>query len=267
MIATDDAAQRDDELLRRFALTRDRDTRALLVERHASLAAHIARRFERRELADDLRQAAMIGLLKALDRFDPDRGSAFAAFASVTIEGELKRFLRDQTWAVRVPRTAKELHLVVERATDELTISLGRAPTVDEIARHTALDRDEVVRGVAAGAARRSVSLDAPLATNGGRPRDLAGADTGREFDAMADREHAQQLLALLPDRERRIVELRVYDELSQREIAELMGMSQMHVSRLLRRSFETMRAVQHRFDEDRPSTSDDQRRERGVTG
>ncbi len=253
----------DDELLRRLAATRDRATLALLVERHTPLAERRARRFERPGLVDDVRQAAVIGLLKALDRYDPDRGTPFPVFAAATIDGELKRFLRDHTWAVRVPRTSKELHLVVERATDELTARLGRAPTVDELAGHAGLDRDDVVRGIAAGAARRTMSLDAPRDTGGRRRPELederAEAALERAIDVDAAREHATALLARLPARERRIVELRIVDGLSQQAIAERVGMSQMHVSRLLRQSFDTLReldrAMRHDTEPSAPRT------------
>lgn len=233
----------DDELFRRYRSTRSRSLRNQLVERHMGLAAHIARRAGRGRSDDDLRQVAMMGLVKSVDRFDPDRGVAFSAFAGRTIEGELKRHFRDRTWSVRVPRSAKELHLAVRRANDELGQTLGRSPTVAELAEHLDLDRDDVVAGLAAGAAQTAGTLDTTAGdddTAGDRNAALASHDDG--FELAEHREIIGALLDRLPERERRIVELRFFDELSQSDIADRMGISQMHVSRLLRRSFEQMR-------------------------
>lgn len=242
----------ENELFRRFSATRSRSLRNQLVERHMGLAAHIARRSGRGRVDDDLRQVAMLGLVKAVDRFDPDRGVQFSAFAGATIEGELKRYFRDRTWAARVPRGIKERHLDIRRATDELSHSLGRSPSVEELARHLDLERDEVVAGLAAGAARVAGSLDTRAGADDA-PQDhdavLGSADEG--FERTEHREVVAGLLDRLPERERRIVELRFFEERSQSDIAERVGISQMHVSRLLRRSFEMMRGW---VDEDDPS-------------
>ena len=148
------------EMFRAYVVSRDRSQRNALVERYMGLAAHIAKRYQRAGNDDDIRQAAMIGLVKAVDRFDPEFGVPFASFAGSTIEGELKRYLRDHTWVVRVPRSAKELHLLVRRASDELAQTNGHAPSVAEIAAHLTLDRDDVLRGLAATAAYDVGSLD-----------------------------------------------------------------------------------------------------------
>lgn len=233
----------DVELFRSFAASRDRRIRNLLVERHTGLAIHIAQRFpSTRGSIDDLRQVALYGLVKAVDRFDPDHGSQFVSFAGSTIEGELKRYFRDRTWVVRVPRSAKELHLAVRQASEVLAQRNGLSPTVDELADYLAVDRDDVLRGLAASAAYRMDTLDAPHDDHGGadRQRALASPDDG--FVASENRHLVQDLLERLPPRERQIVELRFFEELSQAEIAERVGVSQMHVSRLLRQSFEQMR-------------------------
>jgi RNA polymerase sigma-B factor len=233
----------DVELFRSFAASRDRRIRNLLVERHTGLAIHIAQRFpSTRGSIDDLRQVALYGLVKAVDRFDPDHGSQFVSFAGSTIEGELKRYFRDRTWVVRVPRSAKELHLAVRQASEVLTQRNGLSPTVDELADYLSIDRDDVLRGLAASAAYRMDTLDAPHDDHGGTDRQRALASPDDAFVASENRNLVQDLLERLPPRERQIVELRFFEELSQAEIAERVGVSQMHVSRLLRQSFEQMR-------------------------
>jgi RNA polymerase sigma-B factor len=234
----------DDTLFRRYATSKDRKVRNEIVERHLGLAAHIAQRFGTgRGPDDDLRQVAMLGLVKAVDRFDPDYGAAFSSFAATTIEGELKRYFRDRTWTVRVPRSAKELHLAIRRATEELSQANGRSPTVDQLAAHLQVDRDDVLRGLAATAAYSVGTIDGSGADDDGasdRQGFLADEEVG--FDQSDDRRVVADLLDRLPEREREIVRLRFYEGLSQAEIADAMGISQMHVSRLLRQSFEQMR-------------------------
>ncbi len=238
----------DLELFRRYAASRERSLRNELVERHMGLAAHIAKRYRKGPGADDdVRQVAMIGLVKAVDRFDPEHGAAFSSFAGRTIEGEVKRHFRDTSWTVRVPRSAKELHLAVRRATDELTARDGVSPDVDEIATHLGIDRDDVLRGLGASAAFQVGTLDA-AGDDGddgvaGTDRLQALAEHDDGFERSEDRQVVADLLDVLPDREREIVRLRFYERLSQSEIADRVGISQMHVSRLLRRSLEQMRA------------------------
>lgn len=239
-------ADDDLDLFRSYASQRDRSVRNQLVERHMGLAIHIANRYRRANMSDDdLRQVAMVGLVKAVDRFDPDYGSSFSAFAGRTIEGELKRHFRDRSWVVRVPRSAKELHLHVRRASDELLQELGRSPSVDEIAVHLGIDRDDVLRGLSASAAYQVGTLDSgggddASGASADRQGALATVDTG--FEDSENRQVIEALLERLPEREREIVRLRFYERMSQSEIGEVMGISQMHVSRLLRRSFAEMR-------------------------
>ena len=236
----------DLDLFFEFASTRDRSVRNRLVERHMGLAAHIAKRFSRPGVADDdLRQVAMLGLVKAVDRFDPEYGVPFAAFAGSTIEGELKRHFRDHSWVVRVPRSAKDLHLMVRRATDELVQKSGRSPSVDEIATHLSVERDDVLRGLAASSAYHVGTIqaggqDGESETPIDRIDALASEEAGYEHAVDADL--VARLLAQLPEREQRIVRLRFYEQQSQEQIAEAVGVSQMQVSRLLRGSFEKLR-------------------------
>lgn len=245
----------DLELFVEFATTRSRSIRNRLVERHMGLAAHIAKRFSRPGgTEEDLRQVAMLGLVKAVDRFDPGYGAPFAAFAGSTIEGELKRHFRDHSWAVRVPRSAKELHLMVRRAADDLVQSAGRSPSVDDIATYLGVERDEVLRGLSVSAASRVGSLsaggnDAASDTALDRIGALAADDPG--FEHAMESDTVERLLARLPERERRIVQLRFFEQLSQAEIAAAVGVSQMQVSRLLRASFERMRRWMNGDDDD----------------
>lgn len=244
--AADDHADADElALFVEFAATRRRSTRNQLVERHMGLAAHIAKRFSRPGgTEEDLRQVAMLGLVKAVDRFDPEYGVPFAAFAGSTIEGELKRHFRDHGWAVRVPRSAKELHLLVRRAADELVQSQGRSPSVDEIAAHLSIDRDDVLRGLSASAAYHVGTIHGSGDGDEDTPIDRIGALATEEagFEHTMDAHLVDRLLERLPERERHIVRLRFYEQMSQADIAASIGVSQMQVSRLLRASFERMR-------------------------
>ncbi len=231
-----------ERLFGEFATHRRRRTRNRLVEAHTGFANHVARRFANRGAAeDDLRQVALLALVKAVDRFDPDNGAAFTTFAGRTIEGELKRYFRDATWAVRVPRSAKERHLLVRNGTEELRQQNGRAPTPRELAAHLDISVDEVVEALGVSAAYSSATLDPPSDDDGpGRFHGL-GADD-RALESTPDRLLVERLLGTLPEREAEIVRLRFYEELTQTEIAERVGVSQMHVSRLLRRALEAMR-------------------------
>jgi len=222
-----------------YRTTGRRATRRWLVEAHMEFAARIARRFRAgRSGHDDLEQVAMVGLVKSVDRFDPERGVPFTAFAGVTIEGELKRYLRDSTWAVKVPRGTKTLHLSVRGAENELSARLGRSPTTDEVAAHLDVDRDDVVAGLAAASLRRAAPL---MAADDDQSGSLTTDEGG--FDAVENRTLLLSLLTQLAPRERDIVRMRFVDELSQSEIAQRVGISQMQVSRLLRQAIEALRS------------------------
>lgn len=223
---------------------RDRRVRNDLIESHQALAAHIARRFANRgEPLDDLRQVASVGLLKAVERFDPGRGLEFSTFATATIEGELKRHFRDRTWSIRPPRGRQELHLRLGGAINELSQELGRTPRVPEVAAHLNVTEDEVLEAMEAGGAYRPSSLDAPRA---GADSASLESRVGKEDEGFELAEHRvllEELLAGLPEREHEILRLRFFDGMSQTEIAERIGVSQMHVSRLLTRMLAKLRA------------------------
>lgn len=232
-----------DQLFLDYRRTRDRDLRNQLVERHAALAVRIARDFAHRGVErDDLQQVALLALVKAVDRFDPSRGSPFVAFASATINGEIKRYFRDHTWGVRPPRRVQEAHLAVRRATDELTSSLGRIPTVSEVATHLGERDDTILQAMVAGTAYQSESIE-PADTDG-TPMEGRLSCTEPGFDRIDDQQAVHRLLLHLAPRDRRIVELRYWGDATQAEIAEQVGVSQMHVSRLLRRIADHLRAV-----------------------
>lgn len=232
------------ELFEEFARTGRRGVRNRIVERHMGLAVHIAKRYNvRAGRDDDIEQVAMLALVKAVDRFDHTLGVPFAAFAGRTIEGEIKRHFRDATWSLKVPRGAKELHLAVRRAGDELSAKLGRSPSVAEVADYLELDRDDVITGLSAGEARRVESID-PRPSDDDRTADrkLAASRGERGYADVENTAVIDQLMETLPEREREIVRLRFYEEMSQVDIAAIVGISQMHVSRLLRSTFEQLR-------------------------
>ena len=231
------------ELFRTYAATQRRSLRNQLIERYMGLAVHIAKRYWRNGNEDDIRQAAMVGLIKAVDRFDPEVGVSFVTFGGATIEGELKRYLRDRTWVLRVPRSAKELHLQVRRASEELHQRNGRSPNVAEVAAYLGITDEDVLRGLTATAAYEVGTIDGPSEAGAiGTDHNRALAMRDDSIDHVIDTHVVGRLLSRLPERERAIVRLHFFEEKSQAQIGEIIGISQMHVSRLLRRSFEQMR-------------------------
>jgi RNA polymerase sigma-B factor len=218
--------------------------RERLVHEHMALVEYLARRFAGRgEPLDDLVQVATIGLIKAIDRFDPERGVEFSTYATPTIVGEIKRHFRDKGWAVRVPRRLQELKLALTRATAELSQELSRSPTVAELARHLELSEDEILEGLESAHAYSTISLDAPEGDedSGAAVADSLGmVDEGLE--GVEHRESLKPLLEALPPREKRILVLRFFGGMTQSQIATELGISQMHVSRLLTRTLAQLR-------------------------
>jgi RNA polymerase sigma-B factor len=230
------------EAFRRYRRSRDRTLRNELIEEHAGLAEALARRMSHRgETHDDLRQVALVGLLKAVERFDPEHGVRFTSFATPTILGELKRHFRDRGWAVRVPRRVQELNLEVREATGTLTQELGRSPTTGEIAARIGVDLEDVIESMESGGLYRLASLDATATSDDDwEPSSWLAVDDKALLDTE-DRVTVEELLGLLPEREQRIMHLRFFEGLTQSEIAAQVGVSQMHVSRLLTRSIEAL--------------------------
>jgi RNA polymerase sigma-B factor len=224
-----------------------RAVRARLVAEHLPVAEHIARRFRNRgQPDDDLQQVAAVGLIQAVDRFDPEHGSDFLSFAVPTITGEVRRYFRDTTWSARVPRRLKELHAEISTKAAQLSQSLGRAPRPSELAE--ALDRplEEIHEGLVAANAYRSDSLDELVSATEGVHTTIGGllGTEDERLDAAETRQALHPALAALPERERTIVVLRFFGNLTQTQIAERVNLSQMHVSRLLATSMAKLRAA-----------------------
>jgi RNA polymerase sigma-B factor len=229
-----------------YRRTGDRRLRNQLVEHHRHVADYFVKRYARRGVpADDLRQLALMAIIHAVERFDPEMGVAFSTFASRTIDGELKRYFRDRTWSVRPPRRAQELHLELRRTDEELTHQLGRSPTIAELAGALDVSEDHVLEALEAGVAHQATSLDQPApGDDDGAPRSerlLSSTDTG--FGRVDSEIIVRELIADLPERERTIVYLRFFENLTQPEIAERVGVSQSYLSRILRRTLIDLKA------------------------
>ena len=233
----------------RFQQDGDRAAHEALVERFLPLARQLARRYARsNEPLDDLVQVASLGLLKAINRFDPTRPTAFSSFAVPTILGELKRHFRDKGWLVRVPRDLQELAIRVERVADDLESELGRAPTPDEIALRINVRTEQVLDAREAAGAYRAVSLDRPRedAETGDDLADSIGVeDPG--YDLADEAVTVERLMRVLSHREREVLRLRFAEDLTQAEIGARVGLSQMHVSRLIRHAVVELREAAER--------------------
>jgi RNA polymerase sigma-B factor len=218
--------------------------RGELVELHLPLVEYLARRFRNRgEWLDDLTQVATIGLIKSIDRFDLNRGVEFSTYATPTIVGEIKRHFRDKGWAVRVPRRLQELKLALTKAIGDLAQRLGRAPTVGELASHLQMSEEDVLEGLESANAYSTVSLDAP--DSGDEDAPAVAESLGMVDEALEGveyRESLKPLLERLPPREKRILLLRFFGNMTQSQIATELGISQMHVSRLLARTLTQLR-------------------------
>jgi len=237
------------ELFEQLAGLPERDPTRLrirgeLVELHLPLVEYLARRFRNRgEWLDDLTQVATIGLIKSIDRFDLSRGVEFSTYATPTIVGEIKRHFRDKGWAVRVPRRLQELKLALTKAISDLAQRLGRAPTVGELAAHLTMSEEDVLEGLESANAYSTVSLDAP--DSGDEDAPAVAESLGMVDEALEGveyRESLKPLLERLPPREKRILLLRFFGNMTQSQIAAELGISQMHVSRLLARTLAQLR-------------------------
>ena len=218
--------------------------RSRLVSLHLPLVEHLARRFRNRgEPHDDLVQVGVIGLLKAIDRFECTRGVEFSTYATPTVVGEIKRHFRDKGWSIRVPRRLQEMRLSLANATADLTQLLGRAPTVSELAEHLDVTEEDVLEGMESANAYSTLSLDAPETRGEEGPTmvDALGTED-KDLEQVEYRESLKPLLAALDPRARRILSLRFFHQMTQSQIAREIGLSQMHVSRLLARTLHQLR-------------------------
>jgi RNA polymerase sigma-B factor len=228
-----------------------RRQRDLIVERCLPLADHIARRYRNRgESLEDLVQVARVGLINAVNRFDVDTGAEFLAFAVPTVTGEVRRYFRDHGWAVKVPRRLKDLQSQLTAATQDLAGQLHRAPNASEIAEHLGIDRAVVVDALVASSNYSVLSIDAPRGESDDQrsfAETVGGVDA--RYEKILDVHTARPLIAALPERERTVIRLRFFDEMTQTEIAERIGCSQMQVSRLLAKALHTLRSGIDRAD------------------
>jgi RNA polymerase sigma-B factor len=238
------AVSRVEDWFRQYADTRDPAVRKQIIVAYLGLADRLADRYRssRGVTPEDLRQTARVGLVAAVDRYDPDYGNPFVPYAVACVVGEIKRYLRDTSWRVHVSRPAKERSLRVLKALDELPHTLGRSPTVSELAGHLGLSEEDVLEAIEVAHTRQEVSLDQQVDEDG-------DTSLGDRLPAVPPREEPEDLLLLpglvhsLPEPERQIVVLRFFHDLDQYEIAGRVGCSQMHVSRLLRRALDRLRA------------------------
>ncbi|GAA4573085.1 hypothetical protein GCM10023176_37350 [Micromonospora coerulea] len=245
---SEQSADRAEDLLAAMAATPADDPlrpalRDRTIEAWLPLARHLARRYAGRGAQDeDLAQTAMVGLIKAVDHFDPSRGVDFTGYAIPTIIGEIKRYFRDRTWAVRVPRRLQELRLSITEANSTLTQTLGRSPSVADVATYLDVSEETVLEGLEGARAYRTTSLSTPTGADGSMELgDTLGADD-HGFDLVEIRVALGPALATLPERDRRILSLRFHGNLTQAQIADRIGVSQMHVSRLITRALASLR-------------------------
>ena len=238
------ADRSDKELLRRYHEHGDLAAREQLIEQYMSLVRSLARRYSYRgEQLDDLVQIGAIGLIKAIDRFDLDRGVELTTYATPNIIGEIKRHFRDRGWSVRVPRGLQELNVQLSRLMEQLTVQLGRSPTIPELAKAAGVEEEQVLEALESGRAYSSLSLSVG---GGGDDDDLDPLESigteEHQYQVSEDRAVLAPGFRVLDERERKILQLRFFEGLTQSQIAQQVGISQMHVSRLIRRSLEKIR-------------------------
>lgn len=242
---TTGAGRTDRELLRRYHGGGDLEARERLIEQYLPLVRSLARRYANRgEQLEDLVQVGSIGLIKAIDRFDVDRGVELTTYATPNIIGEIKRHFRDKGWSVRVPRGLQELNVRLSALLEQLTVQLERSPTIAELAKAADVDEEAVLEALESGQAYTTVSLSAP--SNPGEDGSLDPLESlgelEHQYEVSEDRAVLAPGLKALDERERRIIHLRFWEGLTQSQIAQQVGISQMHVSRLIRRSLEKVR-------------------------
>jgi RNA polymerase sigma-B factor len=245
----DRRAREERALFARLATDGDARARDELVERFLPLARALALRYQHsHESLDDLLQVAALGLVKAIDGFDPERQIAFSSYAVPTILGELRRHFRDRTWAVRVPRNLQELSLRIDRTVEDLADRLRRQPPIAEVAAALGADEEEVLEALQARGAYRALSFDAPRGSDEEAPTLADSIGVGEDgFERAEQRATLDALLGLVTPRERDVLRLRFEEDMTQAEIGAIVGVSQMQISRIIRRALELLRAVSER--------------------
>lgn len=251
--APGEAAADTERQFQTFRRTRDASLRAELVAHHENLVRFLAGKFANRgEPLEDLTQVGMIGLINAVDRFEPERGIKFSTYATPTIVGEIKRYFRDRAWNIKVPRWLQELNLRVVKTNDALTQSLGRPPTVKEVADHLGCTEEDALSAMELGNAYETVSLDSRLALEGDAPLTLNDSVGSQDLDInqIDSYDDLKDALEQLDNREKLIIYLRFFQELSQTEVARRLRISQMHVSRLQHRALRRLRTLMAEAEE-----------------
>jgi RNA polymerase sigma-B factor len=238
-----------EDLFHELRKTNDPELREHLIQRHAGLVRHVAKDYTQAgESFDDLVGVGMVGLINAVDRFDPERGTRFATFAVPTIKGEIRRHFRDRGWGMRVPRRIQELVHRIRKTAERLSQERGRSPTYDELASALNVTEEQVVEAVEASAQYDLLSIDSLSSSEDGGEQELSSQERRGAPDAaiesIGDRETIKAALSRLPPRERVIIILRYYQEMSQTEIAKRLGISQMHVSRLQHRALDRLKRI-----------------------
>ncbi len=238
--------ERARQLLAEYATTRESSIKDELVAQHLNLVRYLAGKFSNRgENLEDLIQVGCLGLIKAIERFDPERGTEFTTYATPTIVGEIKRHFRDKGWAIKVPRRLQEFNASVAKTTEELTSRLGRVPTAEEIAKKLEVTAEDVLEAQELGQSYNLLSIDSELDADDSRKTSSLLDYLGRDdfqLEQVEDRLALMRAFSCLPSRERLLMYLRFFENRSQSEVARVLNISQMHVSRLQARSLETMR-------------------------
>lgn len=253
------------QLLTDYAQNRDPATKDELVNQHLNLVRYLAGKFANRgENLEDLVQVGCLGLIKAIERFDPERGTEFTTYATPTIVGEIKRHFRDKGWAIKVPRRLQEFNAAVAKTTEELTSSLGRVPTAEEIAKKLDVTAEDVLEAQELGQSYNLLSIDSELDADDSRKTSSLLDYLGRSdfhLEQVEDRLALHRAFSCLAPRERLLMYLRFFENRSQSEVARVLNISQMHVSRLQARSLETMRQALSQRQESEPATKQKRRR------
>jgi RNA polymerase sigma-B factor len=245
---SDVSEERIETLFREYCRTRSAEIRERLAMIHLNLVRFLAGKFANRgEPLEDLIQVGTIGLLNAIDRYDPDRGTKFSTYATPTIMGEIKRYFRDKSWNLKVPRHLQELNWAATKANEQLTQQLGRSPTIYEIAKHIGASEEDTIAAIELGSAHETVSLDTKLVLEGDTVPHTHGEMVGLPDEGIQNVENFEDLrtaIESLEDREKAIILLRFFRDLSQTEVAKRLNISQMHVSRLQAKALQRLKSM-----------------------